>query len=167
MTVNGELGEAPERGESPLRRSDRNWGDILQEVRVAQAGTQILTGFLLTIAFQPRFAELDTYQRTLYLCLIVVAVVTTALSLLPVTMHRALFRRRVKEATVRFGGIVLRFVLGGVLLTLAGTLALVLDVVAGRTVGVISGIVILLVLIGSFLAITVFARSVLRRGPAS
>ena len=75
MSVEGGPGEDQEFGESPLHRSDRNWGDILQEVRVAQAGTQILTGFLLTIAFQPRFAELDSYQRALYLGLIVVAVV--------------------------------------------------------------------------------------------
>ena len=43
------------RDESLNEKMDRNWNDILQELRVTQTGTQILTGFLLAIAFQPRF----------------------------------------------------------------------------------------------------------------
>ena len=47
------------RDESVNERMDRNWNEILQELRVTQTGTQILTGFLLAIAFQPKFADLD------------------------------------------------------------------------------------------------------------
>jgi len=48
------------RDESVNERMDRNWNEILQELRVTQTGTQIFTGFLLTIAFQQRFGDLTT-----------------------------------------------------------------------------------------------------------
>ena len=53
------------RPETPAQRADRNWNEILQELRVLQTGTQILTGFLLALAFQPSFADLDGGQRML------------------------------------------------------------------------------------------------------
>ena len=52
------------RDETVDERMDRNWNEMLQELRVTQTGTQILTGFLLAIAFQNRFAELDRFQQT-------------------------------------------------------------------------------------------------------
>ncbi|GAA1828005.1 hypothetical protein JOF54_001982 [Microlunatus capsulatus] len=55
------------REESPNQRLDRNWIEILQELRVTQTGTQVLTGFLLAVAFQPRFDDLETYQQRIYL----------------------------------------------------------------------------------------------------
>ena len=120
------------RAETVNQRMDRNWIELLQELRVTQTGTQILTGFLLALAFQPRFDSLTTTQHRFYLALIVTAVVTTALALTPVNLHRALFRRRAKVQLVAVSNLLLRLVLLGVALVLAGTLVLVFDVVAGR-----------------------------------
>ena len=120
------------RAETVNERMDRNWVELLQELRVTQTGTQILTGFLLALAFQPRFDALSTAQHRFYLALIVVAVLTTALALTPVNLHRALFRRGAKVALVGASNVLLRLVLAGVALVLAGTLVLVFDVVAGR-----------------------------------
>ena len=72
------------RDESVNERMDRNWNEILQELRVTQTGTQIFTGFLLTIAFQQRFSDLTTFQTRVYLILVISAVLTTALGLAPV-----------------------------------------------------------------------------------
>ncbi|MBN9194503.1 MAG: sodium:proton antiporter, partial [Microbacterium sp.] len=58
------------RDETEAERLDRNWDEILQETRVVQTGTQILTGFLLAIAFQQRFEDLDGYQIAVYLVLV-------------------------------------------------------------------------------------------------
>ena len=55
------------RDETPTERYDRNWIELLQELRVLQTGTQILTGFLLALAFQPAFADLNDGERTFYL----------------------------------------------------------------------------------------------------
>ena len=74
--------------ESETDRLERNWSELLQELRVTQTGTQILTGFLLTLAFQPRFADLDQFQIDVYLVLVILAALTTALALAPVRAAR-------------------------------------------------------------------------------
>jgi hypothetical protein len=105
---------------------------------VTQTGTQILTGFLLAVAFQPAFDRLAEYQQRIYVALVVVAVLTTALGLAPVSLHRGLFRRRAKWVVVRAGHLILRLVLLGVGLVLTGTLLLVVDVVLGLTAGLVA-----------------------------
>ena len=134
------------RQESLNQRLDRNWVELLQELRVTQTGIQVLTGFLLAIAFQPAFADLEDYQQQVYLVLVVVAVLTTALGLAPVSLHRALFRRQVKLLVVTFGHRILQLVLLGVGLVLVGTVLLVFDVVAGlRTALVAAGLIAVVV----------------------
>jgi hypothetical protein len=127
------------RDETEGERLDRNWNDILQELRVTQTGTQILVGFLLTLAFQPRFAELDRFQVVVYLVIVVLAVLATALALTPVSVHRVLFRRGAKPQLVRFADGALRACLAAIALLLAGTVLLIFDVVLGRAVGVAAG----------------------------
>src|SRR4028119_1692499 len=68
------------RDETEDERNDRNWAELLQELRVTQTGTQILMAFLLTIAFQPTFRQLGSFERTVYLVLVFVAAITTALA---------------------------------------------------------------------------------------
>src|SRR5690554_1967163 len=113
-------GLAYEREETESERLDRNWNEILQELRVTQTGTQILTGFLLTVAFQTRFTDLDTVQVTLYLALVVGAIVTTALGLAPVSLHRQLFRKRAKDDIVKLANRIMRYTLVGVALVQIG-----------------------------------------------
>lgn len=153
------------RGESPNERLDRNWVEILQELRVTQTGTQILTGFLLAIAFQPAFADLQDYQQRIYLVLVVIAVLTTALGLAPVSLHRALFRRRVKVLVVEVGHVVLRVVLLGVGLVLVGTVLLVFDVVAGLDVAVVVAVATATVIATIGVLPGLLLRRAERRGP--
>ena len=89
------------RDETRNERADRNWEELLQELRVMQTGTQILTGFLLAVAFTPRFEDMDEFQRDVYVVLVGLAAVATILALAPVGMHRALFGRRRKPELVR------------------------------------------------------------------
>lgn len=125
--------------ESEAERVQRNWTEILQELRVIQTGSQILTGFLLTLAFQPRFADLDALQRALYLALVATAALTTILGLTPVSLHRTLFRQGAKETIVRVADVVMKITLAAVGLTLAGTVVLIFDVVLGRSAALIAG----------------------------
>ena len=74
-------------------RLDRNWQEILQELRVAQTGVQILTGFLLTIPFTPRFESLPESRQVTYTVVLCGAVISTLLLMTPVALHRALFHR--------------------------------------------------------------------------
>ena len=61
-----------DRDETEAQRLDRNWSSLLQELRVAQTGVQLLTGFLLTLPFQQRFTQLDGVMRTVYLVTVAV-----------------------------------------------------------------------------------------------
>jgi uncharacterized membrane protein len=149
---------AYEREETESERLDRNWNEILQELRVTQTGTQILTGFLLTVAFQSRFTELDAFQVDLYLALVAGAIVTTALGLSPVSLHRHLFRRRAKDRIVALGNRILQMTLIGVALVLTGTIVLIFDVVAGRPAGIIAGAATLVFVVVLWLVLPVLRR---------
>src|ERR1700753_3199988 len=89
-------GDADQRGETQLERLDRNWADLLQELRVVQTGVQLLTGFLLTLPFQARFAGLGEFQQDVYLVTVGSAVAATGFLIAPVTIHRVLFRRHAR-----------------------------------------------------------------------
>jgi Family of unknown function (DUF6328) len=139
------------RDESLNERMDRNWNEILQELRVTQTGTQILTGFLLAIAFQPKFDTLDDFQRGVYLFLVLAAVTTTGLGLAPVNLHRGLFRRHIKFLTVQTAHVLLRLALAGVAAVSAGAVLLIFDVVVGRTAGFVAagGVLVLIMVLAS------------------
>jgi Family of unknown function (DUF6328) len=126
------------RNETPTERSDRNWNDILQELRVALTGTQLIGGFLLAVAFQPRFEELDGYQLTLYLVLVALAGLATVIGLAPVTLHRALFRRHAKERVVRAGNLLLIAHLVVVALLVVGVTSLIFDLALNRVAGLVA-----------------------------
>ncbi len=89
------------RDESEAERDDRNLAELLQELRVAGLGVQVLFGFLLSLPFTNRFARLSHGQRELYLGTLVLAAVATALLLGPVAYHRLVFRRGQKEGLVQ------------------------------------------------------------------
>src|SRR5690606_13909285 len=91
------------RDETEVERWDRNWNEMMQELRVTQTGTQILTGFLLALAFQDRFTELSSFQLTWYLILVGLAGLSTALGLSPVVLHRTFFNKRMKAHVVTVG----------------------------------------------------------------
>ena len=136
------------RDESLNERMDRNWNEILQELRVTQTGTQIFTGFLLTIAFQTRFTELTTFQVRVYLVLVIAAVLTTAFGLAPVSLHRSLFRKGAKMIVVETAHVIMRITLVGVAVMLIGTVLLIFDLVVGRNAALIlAGVTLLLVII--------------------
>ncbi|WP_432498157.1 DUF6328 family protein [Kineococcus gypseus] len=120
------------RRETPTERLDRNWVELLQEMRVVQTGVQLLAGFLLTLPFQARFEDLDAFQRGVYVVVLLLAVLAIVLFIAPVGYHRALFRRRSKGRLVRAGTRFTTAGLGVVGLVVTGAVLLVVDVVSGR-----------------------------------
>ncbi|MGY4543842.1 tellurite resistance protein TehA-like permease [Arthrobacter sp. UYNi723] len=135
------------RNETREEQLDRNWAELLQELRMLQTGVQILAGFLLTLPFQQRFADLDNFQVGLYLVNVVIATLTTAFILLPVSVHRRLFRQRLKETLVSSADTITKIALAGVGMLSVGTAALVFDVTAGRTAGLTAGGILLAALL--------------------
>jgi uncharacterized protein DUF6328 len=122
---------ADARGETPLQRADRAYGEILQEVRVAQTGVQILFAFLLTLAFTQRFGSVTPFERGIYVLTLMLCAAATALLIAPAAFHRVVYRRRLKQHLVRAAN---RLALAGLallLLAMISALLLILDVVVG------------------------------------
>ena len=120
-----------ERDETDAERLDRNYAELLQELRVAQAGVQILFAFLLTIAFQQRFATLSSLMRGLYVGTLLCAAIATALFIAPTAVHRMVFRRNLKQELVSWTGRFAAFGLLFLALTVLGAVLLVVNVVSG------------------------------------
>jgi hypothetical protein len=93
--------DSDDRDETPTERLDRNWNELLQEIRVIQTGVQLLTGFLLTLPFQQRFTTLGTGERAVYLATAASSITATVFLQAPVVVHRFLFRRHQRAETVR------------------------------------------------------------------
>src|SRR5215471_13137100 len=87
--------------ETEAERDDRNLIELLQELRVAGLGVQVLFGFLLAIPFATKFVGLNHAQRGLYVVSLLLAAISTALLLAPVAYHRLVFRRHQKEQLVK------------------------------------------------------------------
>jgi Family of unknown function (DUF6328) len=131
--------DGAERNETATERADRNWNELLQELRVTQTGLQILTGFLLTIPFQQRFDELPAALRIVFLVALGLAVVSTVLVVAPVASHRILFRRRAKTELVSAADRLTKAGLTTLAITIVAVVVLVFGFVAGTTAAVLAG----------------------------
>jgi hypothetical protein len=121
------------RNETELERCDRHLAELMQEVRVAQTGVQVLFGFLLTVPFTVRFDALTAGQVRLYFLTLAFAGVAAMLLITPSAQHRILFRCGDKPNLVRLAN---RYAIAGLLcvaLAMVGAFALVADVVFSGT----------------------------------
>jgi Family of unknown function (DUF6328) len=120
-----------ERNETALERSDRHLAELMQEVRVAQTGVQVLFGFLLTVPFTARFGALGEGQRLLYFATLAAAGAAAMLLITPSSHHRILFRCGDKEHIVRMAN---RYAIAGlacVAIAMVGALVLVAQLLHG------------------------------------
>lgn len=127
----------PHRQETAAERSDRNWNELLQELRVTQIGNQILSGFLLTLPFQGRFTELSPLLFVVFLVAVVAGTLTTLLMVAPVALHRHLFRRHVKKQLVDAS----HALTAAGLASLAVTITLVTGLVLGAALGDLAAVI--------------------------
>jgi hypothetical protein len=148
-----------DRHETGTERLDRNWDELLQELRVTQTGVQILAGFLLTLPFQQRFSDLVDVQRTAYLLSLASAVSATALLVAPVSAHRMLFRQRAKRELVGFADKAARTGLVALAVSIVSATFLIFDVVVGRGTGVAAAVVATLVFVVSWVVLPLVLRS--------
>jgi Family of unknown function (DUF6328) len=139
----------PGRRETDEERVDRKFTDLLQELRVMQTGAQLTAGFLLTLPFQDTFSDLDRFQETLYLVLVLLAALTTALVLAPVAVHRRLSGDHVKERVLVVAHRLVYCALAAVALLVAGMVTFIVDMVLDRAWAALAGggIAVVLVLL--------------------
>ncbi|MGK2939934.1 MAG: DUF6328 family protein [Solirubrobacteraceae bacterium] len=131
---NGRVGDEPEH-----ERLNRNLADLLNEIRVAMPGVQVLFGFLLAVPFQARFGEATGFQRGVYFVTLLCSAAATACFIAPTAYHRLLFRQGEKEQLVFFAT---RMAIAG-LVTLAvamtGAVLLISDVLVGGAAALVTG----------------------------
>ena len=157
--THGGRGPVEGRAERPLERADRNMVEMLQELRVAQTGVQILFAFLLSLSFTERFTRIDEFQRWTYVVTLLLTSLTTGLLVAPAAIHRMLFGKGVKAATVRISHRLFVIGLAALTLTLTGAVLLVLDVAVGRVFAWWSAAVLLAVLVGLWFVLPLPVRT--------
>lgn len=116
-------------GESDDERNNRNLADLLQELRVAGLGVQVLFGFLLSLPFTVRFTTLNEPERDLYRASLLCAALSTALLVSPVAYHRWVFRRHEKGRLLKIANVQALLGLLMVALAISSAIWLVLSVV--------------------------------------
>jgi hypothetical protein len=151
------------RDESEAESLDRHWQELLQELRVAQAGAQILFAFLLTIAFTQPFRDADAVTQGVYAVTLVLAALATALLIGPVPLHRLLFRQRMRDRMVSIAG---RMASGGLfllMLAMAGGVFMALDAALSRTTAVIIVVAVIAWFVVLWYVLPVVVRGASRR----
>lgn len=118
--------------ETQSQRWRRNFGDLLQELRVAQTGIQILFAFLLTLPFSSGFPSATRFQKDVYLVALLAAAAAAALIIAPVAFHRALFRRGRKPELVRFAHRMAGGGLAFMLIAMVSSVLLITDFILPR-----------------------------------
>lgn len=129
-----------ERHETPTEKLDRNWTELLQELRVVQTGVQILSGFLLTLPLQSLFSDLAPWEKVIYLAATVCSVVASGLLIAPVSAHRLLFAKHEKGVLVAQADTLAKCGLVMLAITVALVLMLVFAIVVGPLASIIIGV---------------------------
>jgi hypothetical protein len=154
----GAVASARARGESVDRVLDRNLNELLQELRVAITGVQILFAFLLGLAFTARFVTLGGFELTVYTVALLSTALATIVLIAPVSFHRLVFRRRLKAALIVVADRLLMIGLGLLVLAISSAVLLILDVVLGRWQGLVGGGLVGLAGVLTWYALPVWAR---------
>jgi Family of unknown function (DUF6328) len=151
--------EQDQREESEAERLDRNYDELLQELRVLQAGMQILFAFLLSLAFQQRFTSVTDLERDVYVITLVVASLATGCLLAPVAFHRMVFRRGMKAELMTAAN---RYVAAGLallFLAMLGAVLLVLDFLVNLSFAIVVVLTVGAVFLVMWLGVPLIARA--------
>jgi Family of unknown function (DUF6328) len=142
--ADGKPGDAAPDGrdETPAERADRNFGELLQELRVAQTGVQFLFAFLLTVPFSNRFPALGAERHGIYLATLAATALAAVFLIAPVPHHRVLFGRRRKAELVASSGMLASIGLVFLAVSMVGAVFLIFDVVVGTVAGIGAAVVL-------------------------
>ena len=136
---------AESRGETVDQVLDRNVAELLQELRVAFTGVQILFAFLLSLAFTQRFQELEGFGLAVYTTALMSTALATVVLIAPVSFHRLVFRRRQKAALVVVADRLLLVGLALLIPAISSSVLLILDVALGRGPAIVGSALTILV----------------------
>ncbi len=127
------------RDESEAERLDRNLSELLQELRVALPGVQVLFAFLLAVPFQQRFSEITPFQEKAYFATLLFTAISAALLIAPTSYHRITFRLQRKAELIRFANRLAIIGLAFLALAMTGAITLITDVLFGALMTLVTG----------------------------
>ncbi len=155
------LRSSPVSDETPKARSNRELIELLNELRVALPGVQVLFAFLLAVPFQQRFHHATAFQRDTYFVTLSTALVSIALLIAPSAYHRLNFRNHDKQRIVSFGSRCVIAGLAALAVALVSVMVLITDVLFAGPVVVIAPVLSagLLILLWALLPLRERARS--------
>ncbi|GAA1966959.1 DUF6328 family protein [Nocardioides panacihumi] len=130
----------PPGDELPDQTINRNWTELVQELRAIQVGVQVLIGFLLALPYTDRFDRLDHVEKAAYLVVLTIAVAATGAVLAPIAYHRILFRRGLRPWLVEKANRIARAGLVLAALSMCGVVFLSFDLAAGTAAGVVASL---------------------------
>jgi hypothetical protein len=137
-----DLSERPQtdsgRRETELERIDRNLSELLQELRVALPGVQVLFAFLLAVPFQQNFTEITAFQERVYFATLLCTAISAALLISPSAYHRMTFRYQQKQHLVFLANRLAIAGLGFLALAMTGAVMLITDVLYGVVATVVT-----------------------------
>src|SRR5436190_22996774 len=129
-----------ERDETEAERIDRNFNELLGELRVALPGVQVLFAFLLTVPFAQGFTSLTQFERDLYLVVLLLTALASALLMAPTAYHRVLFRKGYKPQILFFANRSAMTGLGVLALAMTGAILLIAHVIFGEAASIVVAI---------------------------
>ena len=141
----------PRPGENEAARADRNFNELLQELRVAQTGVQILFAFLLTLPLQARFDTLDGWDRGVFVAALLLSACASIFLISPVAYHRLLFRENKKDWIVRHANRSAEVGLALLAGAITASVSLVLDLVLTRPVALAVGAAVATLIVTTWL----------------
>src|SRR3954465_1461509 len=119
------------RDETPAERVDRNFNELLGELRIALPGVQVLFAFLLTVPFAQGFSELTGFERGIYFAVLLLTALACAFLIAPTAYHRLQFRRGRKLEILFFANRAAVLGLGALALAMTGAVLLITDFLFG------------------------------------
>ena len=132
------------REETESERLDRNLGELLQELRVALPGVQVLFAFLLAVPFQQNFTKITPFQERVYFATLLLTAASAVLLISPSAYHRMTFRQQEKDNLVFLANKLAIVGLGFLALAMTGAIMLITDVLFGGLATIITSIATLL-----------------------
>jgi hypothetical protein len=133
--------QARRRDESEEERLDRNLMELLQELRVALPGIQVLFAFLLVVPFQQGWVDVTEFEKVVYFVTLCLTAIASICLIAPTARHRIRFRDLDKEWIVKTANRLTLIGLGFLGLAICGALLLVAHVVFGNTVAAVTTLV--------------------------
>jgi len=110
------------------RKRDRQMIELLNELRVALPGVQILFAFLLTVPFTQRFPQLTTFQRDVFYITLVAATLSAACLIAPSAAHRLRFHQNEREWLIESANVLMIAGLGFLTIAIGSAFLLITDV---------------------------------------